>query len=98
MRFNVYTIYDKISCTFCPPFLCVSDEHAERFVKDELCVSGSMLSKYPGDYELFFVCKWQNPDPEKILDPGQPGYEPFSPVVPDSLRHIIGIKDLLNVD
>lgn len=52
---NLYTIYDKKSELYAPPFVELTDGTAIRVVTDLLNNSNSPFAKYPSDYTLVKV-------------------------------------------
>ncbi len=49
---NLYTIYDKKSEIYAPPFVELTDGTAVRMVTDLLSTSNTQFAKYPNDYTL----------------------------------------------
>lgn len=52
MEINIYSIYDKKTQVYQPLFQEVNDESAMRFVAFRLMDGESILKKWPSDYSL----------------------------------------------
>lgn len=58
---SLYSIYDKCSQLFLPPFPCATLEACKRSIVELLDKNqGGLLSKFPSDYDLYSLAKWDN--------------------------------------
>jgi len=55
---NIYSIYDKVSEIYAPPFIELTDGTAIRACTDLLQRPELPFGKYPKDYHLARNCKW----------------------------------------
>lgn len=58
MEKNLYSIYDKVSGIYAPPFVELTDGTAIRACTDLLQRQDLPFSKYPKDYHLVRIAKW----------------------------------------
>ncbi|AXQ66142.1 MAG: nonstructural protein [Microviridae sp.] len=56
---NLYSIYDKISQIYAPPFVEITDGTAIRACTDLLQRQDLPFGKYPKDYHLVRIGKWE---------------------------------------
>ena len=54
MKSNVYSIYDKKSESYSPPFIAYNHTCAKRMVAAAM-TEGSLLKMFPNDYRLDFI-------------------------------------------
>ena len=57
-QLRVYSIYDSKLKKFLPPFYCTSDDEAIRQFSNIVNFSGSLISRFPEDYSLHFLCSF----------------------------------------
>jgi len=55
---NIYSIYDKVSEIYAPPFIELTDGTAIRACTDLLQRSELPFGKYPKDYHLARIGRW----------------------------------------
>lgn len=73
---NFYSIFDKATNAYNPPFLQPTDGAAVRVIKNEMAQQDSMLGKHPHDFELWRLGKFDkdtgeiNPTRERVLGLG----------------------------
>lgn len=53
MIHKAYTIYDRKSLIYSPPFFCVADGAAVRMFQDLVGDTGTQVGRHPGDFVLF---------------------------------------------
>lgn len=58
----MYSVYDRKTLTYLPPYFSVTDGSAVRMLSGELQDPKSMLSRHPNDYVLFFVGEFNDQD------------------------------------
>lgn len=59
---NLYSIYDKKSSIYAPPFVEITDGTAIRACMDLLQRSELPFGKYPKDYQLVKIGMWDESD------------------------------------
>ena len=52
---KLYTVYDRKSKAFFSPFTSENDDTAKRMLASSVNSSGTMISQYPEDYDLFMI-------------------------------------------
>lgn len=57
---QVYTVKDTKSLVYGPPFMAHTHGEAERVIKETLSRGESTLSKYPEDFDLYFLGQWDD--------------------------------------
>ncbi|AXH76385.1 MAG: nonstructural protein [Microviridae sp.] len=56
--FNIYTIYDKKTQSYDPPFAAATHGAAERIVDKIVNGEGNQVAEYAEDFSLWHVGKW----------------------------------------
>jgi len=65
MKYNLYSIYDKVGQIYFPPFITANVETAMRDVKS--AAENSQMGKFPMDYMLVHLGEWDNSNGEIML-------------------------------
>lgn len=52
MEMKLYSVFDKKTCVYSPPFLAHNNGHAIRLVTDTMADKNTSLSRHPADYCL----------------------------------------------
>lgn len=82
MVVNAFSIFDAKSGSFSPPFFAFNGAVAQRMVLSSMDDAGSMLGKFPGDYQLFHVGKFDD------------GTGVLSAIVPVSVCNLISLREV----
>lgn len=62
MKIRLYSIFDRVSKVFTEPFPCVNDAAAIRSFYNVQSEPGTTLYSNPDDFQLFFICEFDNHD------------------------------------
>lgn len=81
MKVKVYSLLDRKMRQFGQLLLAANDETLERMVRDVLVGSGSLMEKYPSDFDVFAV---------GAFDPDDGTLDGHSPVLVACIADVLG--------
>lgn len=55
MKNRMYSVYDRKTLVYLPPYFALTDGAAIRTLSDAVADRNNMLAKHPNDYVLYFV-------------------------------------------
>ena len=62
MLIRLYSIFDRVAQVFTEPFSAVNDAAAVRAFSNAQLQPGTMMFSNPADFQLFFICEFDNHD------------------------------------
>lgn len=71
MIVNLYSVFDKKTLVFSPPFPAPTHGAAQRLIKDTASSDGNQLGKYPDDFALYHIGIFDDSEGYVGFDPDQ---------------------------
>lgn len=62
MLIRLYSIFDRVAQVFTEPFSAINDAAAIRAFCNAQSQPGTMMFSNPEDFQLFFICEFDNHD------------------------------------